>query len=80
MSLALQVECYSGYKADERPRRFRALSPRARSYEVKEVLDQWYGLGYQCFKVRADDGNLYVLKHRRGDDAWTLESYRREAT
>jgi hypothetical protein len=78
VSLPLKVECYSGYKADERPVRFTGRGPDARTYEVKEVLDRWYGAGYQCFKVRADDGNLYVLKHHQESDTWTLESFRRE--
>ena len=77
MSLTLKVECYAGYKADERPRRFTACTPNARTYEVREVLDQWYGVGHQSFKVRADDGNLYVLKHHEKGDVWTLESFRR---
>src|SRR2546425_2551657 len=38
--MKLQVECYSGRKADERPVRFQ-LSERG--YLVEEVLDQWYG-------------------------------------
>lgn len=78
MGLALKVECYAGYKADERPLRFTAQAAGAPTHEVKEVLDQWYGPGYTCFKVRADDDNLYVLKHHEQDDLWTLESYRRE--
>jgi len=77
MALKLQVECYAGYKADERPRRFTADAPGARTFEVKEVLDQWQGVGYTCFKVRADDSNLYILKHHEKDDTWTLESFRR---
>jgi hypothetical protein len=78
MSLCLKVECYSGYKAEERPLRFTfqgGTSPRA--YEVKEVLDQWYGVGYCCFKVMADDGDIYILRHQEVEDAWLLESYRR---
>jgi len=78
MTLALKVECYSGYKVEERPRRFTALAPRARTYEVMDVLDQWYGPGYQCFKVRADDGNLYILKRHLTEDAWSLESFRQD--
>lgn len=80
MSLLLKVECYSGYKAEERPLRFTARRPSAPTREVIEVLDQWYGVGYQCFKVRADDNHLYVLKHSERDDAWTLESFRRAAS
>ena len=78
MSLLLKVECYAGYKADERPLRFTAQKAGARTFEVKEVLDQWCGVGYCCFKVRADDGAIYILKHTETDDIWTLESFRRE--
>jgi hypothetical protein len=77
MALEVKVECYSGFKADERPLRFRTPLPAGRTYEVREVVDQWYGVGYQCFKVRADDGNLYVLRHDHEEDLWTLDSFRR---
>ena len=29
---------------------------------VEEVLDQWYGPSDAFYKVRADDGNLYILR------------------
>jgi hypothetical protein len=90
VSLALKVECYAGSKADERPLRFSVEAsrpgapadsevppaPPSRTYEVKEVLDQWYGPDYQCFKVLADDGNLYILRHNFREDIWTLDSFR----
>jgi len=76
MSLTLEVECYAGYKANERPQRFRAALPNARVYEVKEVLDQWYGVGTCCFKVLADDGNVYILRHEEGADVWSLDAFR----
>jgi hypothetical protein len=82
VALSLHVECYAGYKAGERPLRFSLVPPgesrpAPRSYEVKEVLDQWYGPGCQCFKVLADDGNLYILRHDQTEDTWTLDSFRR---
>jgi hypothetical protein len=70
----MQVQCYAGAKADERPVRFQ-LDDQA--YFVKEVLDQWYGPEDTYFKVRADDGNIYVLRHYSTTDAWSLESFRR---
>ena len=77
MSLQLKVECYSGYKADERPVRFCfGDKPGAQVFEVKEVLDQWYGVGYQCFKVLAEDGNFYILRHVEGIDVWSLDGFR----
>lgn len=76
VSLKLKVECYAGYKADERPLRFTPQTGKARTYEVQEVLDQWYGVGYTCFKVRADDGHTYILRHEDEADVWSLDSYR----
>jgi len=76
----LHVECYAGYRADERPLRLGfADKARAATYEVQEVLDQWYGEGYRCFKVRADDGNTYILRQEEDSDRWSLESFRRAA-
>jgi hypothetical protein len=69
----LRVECYSGYRADERPLRFVL---RGRSFEVAEVEDRWYSPGVIYFRVRATDGNFYVLRHDEGMDVWTLEAFR----
>ncbi len=71
----LRVECYAGYKADEKPRRFFVGD---RPYDVIEVLDQWYGPDDTWFRVKAGDGNVYVLRHTDTGqlDVWTLESFR----
>ncbi len=71
--MRVRVECYAGFKAEQRPLRF-AL--RDRRYLVEEVLDQWYGPDDNYFRVRADDGNLYVLRHSLRGTGWTLESFR----
>jgi hypothetical protein len=75
----LRVERYSGCKADERPVRFRLDD---RDYFVEELLDQWYGPDDAYFKVRADDGNFYILRHTTAtpEGAWSLESYRRSVS
>ena len=74
--MKLDVECYSGHKADERPIRFRL---DAHEYLVEEVLDQWYGPSDVFFKLRADDGNLYILRRETStpEGIWYLESFRR---
>jgi hypothetical protein len=71
----VRVECYSGRKADERPIRFQLDD---RDYLVEEVLDQWYGPREAFFKVRADHGNLYILRQDQSttEGAWRLESFR----
>ena len=45
---------------------------------VEEVLDQWYGPEHVFFKVRADDGNVYILRHQTSalDGDWNLISFR----
>ena len=77
MPQTLLVECYAGYKADERPLRFRAREKDSRTFEVEDILDQWYGVGYRCFKLRADDGNIYILRHKEKEDQWVLDSFQR---
>ncbi len=74
--MTLRVVCYSGYKADERPLRFQLGD---NEYFVEEVLDQWYGPEDVFFKVRASDGNHYVLRGHppTSEGEWTLESLRR---
>ena len=57
----LTVESYSGRKADERPVRFRLGEGQ---FEVEAVLDQWYDPESVFYKVRADDGNLYILRQQ----------------
>jgi hypothetical protein len=71
--MKLRVECYSGRKADERPVRFQLGE---RGYLVEEVLDQWYGQDATFFKVRADDGNLFILRHDVSNDEWGVEAFR----
>lgn len=74
--MTLRVESYSGYKAEERPVRFHL---DGHDHIVEEVVDQWHSPDATYFKVRSDDGNIYVLRHTISpqQNAWTLESFRR---
>jgi hypothetical protein len=69
----IEVQCYAGYRADERPLSF---TLRGRTFRVEEVEDRWYSPEACYFRVRADDGNLYVLRHDEVRDAWTLDAFR----
>jgi hypothetical protein len=71
--MRVAVDCYAGYKADERPQRF---TLRGRLFEVLEILDRWYDPEAIFFRVRADDGNIYILRHDERVGDWTLESFR----
>jgi hypothetical protein len=69
----VHVECYSGYKADERPLRLHLIDgPR----EVVAIEDRWYSPGVTYFRVLADDGGRYLLRHEEAQDVWTLAGYR----
>ncbi len=76
----IQVECYAGAKADETPRRF---TLDGRTIEVSEVVDRWYQVESMpewpradYFKVRAADGQQYLLKHDLESDEWFLGGHR----
>lgn len=69
----IKVECYSGQRADERPVRFFA---GGNAYTVEAVEDKWYSPGATYFRVTANDGNTYVLRHDEVKDEWTMEAFR----
>lgn len=67
--LQVKVSCYAGYRADERPERFFIGE---HGYEVSEIIDQWYGPDYRYFKLRTEDGGIYILRHSEKNDCWDL--------
>jgi hypothetical protein len=69
--MIVEVQCYASRKADERPVRFRIGD---RDYMVEEIVEQWYGPDDSFYKVRADDHNLYLLRHQTCGDTWKVES------
>ena len=73
VEMKAEVVCYSGYKCDERPVRFRLSG---QDYFVEELLDQWYGPQECFYKVRANDGNVYNPRHRSSqtEGTWSLAS------
>ncbi len=72
----IHVECYSGYKADERPVAF-TLGERRR--EIAEIIDRWYEGGLKpgqpqvnYFKVKSVDGGEFLLRYVFLFDAWSV--------
>ncbi len=74
--LAREENGYSGRKADERPVRFWL---DGKQYQVEAVLDQWYDPQGIFYKVRANDGNIYIIRQQTStpDGTWDLVSFRR---
>ena len=69
----IRVQCYSGYKADQRPLRLNLIDG---AREVLAIEDRWYSPGATYFRVLVDDGDRYVLRHEEAADVWSLTGYR----
>lgn len=67
--VSVRVECYAGYRGEETPRRF---SFGERQVEVDEVVDRWLSPDHRYFKVRGDDGGVYVLRHDAVSGRWEM--------
>lgn len=72
----MKVECHAGHRGEETPRRF---SLGGRQVEVVEVIDRWYGPDHRYFKLRGDDGAVYLLRHDETADRWELTMFERGA-
>ena len=70
MSIPIQVDAYSGYRANERPQRF-TLDDN--THEITVIEDYWYEPGAEYFKVRTADARTYLLRYDREEDGWTLQ-------
>jgi hypothetical protein len=70
----VRVECYAGYKGDEYPKR---LHLGDQVLDIREIEDQWYSPAAEYFRVRASDGNLYILKHDQEMHCWSLDGFRK---
>jgi len=70
--IEIQVECYAGYRADQYPQRF-TLGQRV--IKVEAVIDQWRGVDYRYFKLRGDDGAIYILHHDEKGGRWALTMF-----
>jgi hypothetical protein len=68
MSLEIDVDAYSGYKANERPRQF-CLDEDV--FEIQAVEEHWRSPEAAFFKVRTTDGkHLCFANTRRNQNLW----------
>jgi hypothetical protein len=77
----IEVQCYSGYKSNDRPVRF---SFNGREFRVMQIIDRWYEgsldssmpvLDY--FKILTDDGEQYIIRHNHLFDKWSVALHKR---
>ena len=69
----VRVECYAGYKGEERPLRIQLNQGMV---EVAEVEDRWYSPGATYFRVLLANADRYVLRRDDAQDVWTLQAFR----
>jgi len=65
----MRVECYAGHCGEETPR---VVIIGDRPVEVIEVLDRWLAPDHRYFKLKGDDGNVYIIRQDATSAAWEL--------
>jgi len=70
----LRVECYAGHQGEETPR---ALVIGDRRVAVVEVLDRWLAPDHRYFKLKGDDGDLYIVRFSEAAAEWELTMFQR---
>jgi hypothetical protein len=72
--LEIAVECYAGYRGEQTPR---VLVLGDRRVAVSDVLDHWLAPDHRYFKMRAEDGDTYIVRQEVASGAWTLTMFQR---
>ena len=67
--MPVRVECYAGYRGEQEPRAFWLGERR---FEVVALLDRWLHPAHRYFKVKVDDGRIFILRHDASSDEWDL--------
>ena len=70
--MRIRVQCYAGHRGEEEPR---AFDLGDRRLEVVEIVDRWLAPDHRYFKVQADDGNAYILRHDEAAGEWEMTSF-----
>jgi hypothetical protein len=74
--MTIRVECYAGYRGEQEPVAFWLGERRL---VVRAIVDRWFAPAQRWFRVDADDGHLYVLRHDEPSDAWEIAAFTRGA-
>ncbi len=69
VGILVKVQTTPGFGTHEDPISFKIAD---RKFLVSEIMDRWFGPDSAYFKLIADDGNLYMLKHDLDTDEWEL--------
>lgn len=75
--MEIRVESYAGYRNEQEPRAFWLGERRL---EVDELIDRWLSPEHRYFKVRATDGDFYILRYDEARGIWELGAFTRSQT
>jgi len=68
--MTVSVECYSGYRAEEEPRRF---EQGGRWSEIAAILERWQTPDQRAFRIRTTAGENCVLLQETETGIWRLQ-------
>ncbi len=74
-TISIGVECYAGHRNEQTPR---TLILGERRIAVAEVLDAWLAPDHRYFKLKGEDGDMYLVRHDERRDTWELTMFRAE--
>lgn len=74
--MPIRVECYAGYRGEQEPVAFWLGDRRL---VVRAILDRWFAPTQRWFRVDADDGHVYVLRHDEPSGEWEIAAFTRGA-
>ena len=72
--MEIRVECYAGYRGEQEPRAFWLGERRIAALEI---LDRWMAPDHRYFRIRGDDGHVYILRRDEVGGEWTLGAFTR---
>jgi len=72
--MILRVESQPGYRGEQEPLAFWLGE---RHLGVRRIIDRWFAPTQRWYKVEADDGHIYVLRHDEATAHWELAAYTR---
>lgn len=72
MTFTIKVDCRPGHSGEAVPD---VLRLGRRRVKVVTLLDNWPGSDHHYFKVMAEDGAVYVVRHDLPAQIWELAFY-----
>lgn len=72
MPVTIKVTCTAHHRGEETPVSFSVGEARR---TVTDIRDAWLAPDHRYFKLVADDGGLYILRHDTNSQEWELVFY-----